>query len=57
MLPWDIDQNAWINSPNEANMIEQISPPSRVNLLDPSTRMSSGFVGLGDFVPYAKVGR
>lgn len=28
-----------------------------VNLLDPSTRMSSGFVGLGDFVPYAKVGR
>ncbi len=33
----------------------QLCSPEMVNLLDQSSRMTSGWVSLGDFVPYKKV--
>ena len=59
----------WVNRPRGAEMLRdddvlvqfvygsQLCRLDRIKLLDRSTRMERGFVGLGDFVPYTKPGK
>jgi hypothetical protein len=59
----------FVNRPRGAEMLREDDVPvqfvygsqlcklDRIKLLDRSTRMERGFIGLGEFVPYTKPGR
>jgi len=59
----------WVNRPRGAEMLREDDVPvqfvygselcslDQVKLLDRSTRMERGFIGLGQFVPYTKPGK
>jgi hypothetical protein len=59
----------WVNRPRGAEMLREDDVPvqyvygsqlcrlDRIKLLDRSTQMERGLVGLGDFVPYTKAGK